>query len=503
MRTTIVIALSLLLTGGLVQATESAGVLAGNSLLDTGIKEYRQENYEEAVVQLQEARQIAGQSGVAAFYLGLALKQTGDLDGAREQLRSAAVMEPPVLDAYLELAELAYTQDDYSEAQKWVDLAAAKEIKPGPTAFMQGMILAKQGETTAALAAFDQAKTTAPELGQAVAMQQALLLANSRRFSEAGVALRSVISLDPASDLATYARDYEQLLQRATASHRNWHLKLGIGGIYDDNVVAKPDAAIPGLEISHAADVGFNGTLQLDYTPLLPGGWLFSGHYALQSTTYGSISTHNTIQHGVTLIPGLEFSKSSFTLPVSYTHLLLAEENYLGQVMVRPTVSMAVGAGQIVQIGGGYARREMQQPALDHDENRDADLYVVGAGYLAALGPNVGSASLRYEFSYDRTEGRNWQNRSHRLAGNWLFPLAGSITCNLGGDAVFQQYLQVHSAFGIQRDDTLVNATAGCNWGFWDGLNLVGQYTHTNAISNIDPYDYQRNQATLGLEYSF
>ncbi len=503
MRITVVSALFMQLVIGVALGVANDDATESKAKIEAGIAEYRQENYEEAAAQLQEAKRLAPRSGLAAFYLGLALKQTGDLSSAREQLRFATSLEPPILDAYLELAELAYTQDEFPEAFTWVSKAEAKSIKPGPTAFLRGMILAKQGESEAALAAFDQAKVAAPELRQAVAMQQALLLANTRRFSEASVALRSVISLDPASDLASYARDYEQLLQRATASHRNWHLKLGVGGVYDDNVVAKPDTAIPGIEISHAADVGFNSSLQLDYTPLLPGGWLFTGHYALQTTTYGSVGTHNTIQHGVTLIPGVEFSKASLTLPVSYTHLLLAEENYLGQVMVRPTVSLAIAAGQVLQAGAGFAHREMQQPALDPDENRDADLYVVGAGYLAALGPKLGNASLRYEFSYDRTTGRNWQSRSHRLAANLLFPLAERISCNLGGDAVFQQYLQVHSAFGIQRDDTLVNVTAGCSWGVWDGLSVVGQYTHTNAISNIDPYDYQRNQATLGLEYSF
>lgn len=504
MRNRLISGMLVLFLAGVAPGAENPNVTyRSNSLTDEGIRAYRQENFEEAVALLESARKEAPESGVTAFYLGLAYKQTGELSRAGDQLRLAADSQPPVLDAYLELGELAYTQEEYEEALAWTEKAAAQGVKPGHPEFLKGLIQAKRENFSEALASFAQAKAKAPELTQAVDLQRAMLLANTRRFADASEALRAVVSIDPASSLAAYAHEYELLLKRAAENYRTWHLKVGIGGLYDDNVVAKPDANIPGLEITNTSDSGFIGTFQLDYTPLIPKGWLFNGHYALQSTTYSTIGTHNTIQHALSLVPGREYATWSLTLPVSYNHLLLNEENYLSQTIVRPSVSMVVAEDQILSASVGYSRREMLQTPLDHDENRDANLFMIDSGYLAAIRALPATVSVRYEFTFDRTEGRNWENRSHRVAGSLLVPVREKLSCNLGADALFQQYLNRHSTFDVVRHDTLLNLGGGCTWNLLSELALQAQYTYSNAASNIPAYDYQRNQVTFGLEYTF
>ena len=69
--------------------------LAGN--LEEGIVQYRMENFEEALALLERARAEQPQSSVAAFYLGMARKQAGDVAGAIRDLTDATTMKPPLV----------------------------------------------------------------------------------------------------------------------------------------------------------------------------------------------------------------------------------------------------------------------------------------------------------------------------------------------------------------------------------------------------------------------
>lgn len=471
--------------------------------LERGIAEYRAENYEEAIAYFTAARKEMPQSSLAAFYLGLAAKQSGNYGEAVRNLQDAVRLSPPVQDAYPDLIEALYTSDQLDEAETRLAEAEKQLVKPAHIAFLKGLVLGKKGDATGALAAFATAKTLDPSVSQVADLQVAMLYAKEKKFQAASASLKAVIAVDPTSELASFAREYESSFSRIIEMYRPWHATVGIAYQFDDNVVAKPSSSIPGVEISGEEDSGFIGTLRFDYNPIMDGPWLFNAQYNLYSITYGSNDTHNTLLQSITLIPGTGLAGGVLTLPVSYSHFFLKEENYLGVVAVRPTYSLAITPSQLCQFSLGYGRRLMFRSPLDPNEDRDADTGIAGAGYIYTFAGGKGAVNLRYEYSQDSTAGRNWDNRGHRFNAGILVPVTRDVSVNFSTDVYLQDYLHTHSTFGVKREDDIYSFSPGLTWEMARWVNFNLNYSFTKAASNIAIYDYRRNAVTAGVEFGF
>ena len=474
--------------------------------IEEGIVQYRAENFEEALAIFEKCRAEHPESSVAAFYLGMARKQAGDLAGSIKDLTDAATLRRPVLDAFLELADACHSAGDEAKALDWVQRAEEAQTSPARTAFMKGMILAAQGKGDDAVRSFEKAKLADAKLTQAADFQIAVVLAGSKKLTRARDALRAVVAADPNSEMASYAREYEQSFTRIIESYRTWHLAVGLNYLYDDNAISNPSNAAAQSQIGNPTgqrDNAFLGTLRVDYTPMLTGAALFSAQYQLQSTKYGDGDNPSTLINSLTLIPGYAFGSSALSLPVNYSHVLLKETKYQQLITARPTWSWQFAPQQILQTALSYSRRDMLNEPLAAEENRDADIYGSSAGYIYSYGNQGGMASLRYDFSFDDAKGANWQNRGHRVSLNGLVPLAKTVKLTLSGEVSLQDYLNTNTVFGTRRDDTTWFGTAGLSWNLRQNLALSAQYAHTTARSSIPVYDYNRNTFSTGIEVAF
>jgi len=503
--------LKAVLTGVLLSLVLSPALCcAVDSRLERGIDEYRQENFEEAVVLLQSAWKDEPGSSLTAFYLGMALKQTGDYRAAEEFLKKSTTLSPPVLDSYLELADLLYTLDDLDGAVQYLDRAEKSGVKPASVSFLKGLVLARKGDTEEAIVALDEAKRRDGALTQQVELQEAIILARERRLRQARDSLKALIALDPTSEAAAIAQEYETSFSRIIGSHRWWRLGAGLAYQYDDNVISKPIAAnIISQEVRDQSDQdsAFVGSFRLELSPLVDPPWGITAQYQLQTTTYGSIDTHNTILHNLTLVPSYSGNFGAVSVPLSFAHAMLAEEGYLDLYTVRPTASFLLGSGHIAQLSTGYSRREMLRPPLDADEDRDGSIYALGAGYVIPFAEGRGMVNLRYEFAYDDARGANWVNRGHRLTIGATMPLMAGISLQASGDVNFQDYPAERSDptlhILLRRDDTIYSAQFGATWELNRFLTLLLQYGHTRADSNMPLYDYRRNVVTAGIDVTF
>jgi len=479
-------------------------------LLEQGTALYHGENFEEAIVVLRKARSESPLSAMAAFYLGMALKQTGDLKGAVSNLSDAATMKPPVIDAYLELADAFYVSRELDQALSWVKRSEEAGFRPPHSAFLKGLILSAQGRRGDAIQAFESAKRLDPSLTQAADFQLAIVLAADRKLARARDTLRALIAADPASEIASYAKEYEHSFTRIIESNRPLRLTVGLNYMYDDNAISNPSDATAREQIGNPTgerDHAFLGTLRLDYNPMLAGNAIFSAQYALLSTKYGNTDTVNdnpsTLINSLTLIPGIAFGASALTLPVNYSHVLLKEDRYQQLVTVRPTWSYQIAPQQILQTAFNYTRREMLIEPLVPEENRDADIFGGSLGHIFTFGEQGGMAGLRYDFSYEETGGANWVNRGHHVSLNSVVPLARTLKLNLSADVTLQDYLFTNTIFHIRRDDTTWLASAGISWNVARDIVVTAQYAHTTVDSSIPVYGYDRNTFTTGFEVSF
>jgi tetratricopeptide (TPR) repeat protein len=473
---------------------------ADESRTGRAIREYKAENYEEAI-ELLLKQKAESPSSMVSYYLGLSLKQAGDSKGAANNLRDA-INDQPVPEAYPELIQVLYGMNEYKEAGDWIAKAEKEVINPPRIAFLKGLVLAKENRNGEAVASFNKARELDGSVTQAADFQIAMLYANERKISAARDSLKAVIAIDPSSEIASFAREYETAIKNLE-DHKVWRLSASAAYQYDDNVVLKPAPDIPGVSITGEGDSGLVGVVKIDYAPLVSGPWFFNGQFNFYSDTYLHTPSHNIIAPSIVVNPGRNLQAGAVSLPLFYRHSLLNERKYEGMLSVRPTYTRIFSPGHMGQFTAGYARRDLFQSSIDRDENRDGDVYVVSAGYIQPFSGDKGSFNARYEFSRDMTSGRNWENTGNKIDLSVLAPLSDQVDLALSGEAFFQQYTNVHTIFGVRRRDPTYTGSANLIWQMSGMCNFNLQYSHTTVDSNISLYEYNRNIYTAGTECRF
>jgi tetratricopeptide (TPR) repeat protein len=480
-------------------------ISAAESFLAKGISEYKSENYEEALELFIKAREQEPGSSAAAYYLGLTFMRMRNHKKAVVQFKDAVKLTPPSLEAYPELIEAHYYLNEIKEAKERIAEAMKQKIKPGRIEFLNGLILLREGNDRNAISAFKKAKGIDPSLSKECDLQIARAYANQRRFAEAKESLKAVVSADPPSELAAFAKGYENALNRSIEKYKAWRISVGSFFQYDDNVVLKPSTAIPGVVISGEKDSSVVTTLRASYTPLLREPWFFQAQYDSYTNTYFDNHKVNLIDQTVSLTPGYSFSRGMLTLPASYSHIWLREKEYMSVLSTRPTMHLTLSPNHIGQLSIGYARREMLRSPPNHnrDEERDGNLFSLSPGYVHLFSRGRGLFHIRYELYSDETEGRNWENLGNHLHSSLRIPLIKRVSLMLAGDVFLQDFQHTHTFFGMKRSDRTLYGTGQVKWEAIRNLNLSFQYAHTHANSNIHAYDYKRNVYTAGIEYTF
>jgi tetratricopeptide (TPR) repeat protein len=476
---------------------------AAENLLDKGIAEFKAENYEEALEFLIKAREEQLTSSMAAYYLGMTYNQMGEYREASKHLRDAIRLTPSVKEAYPELIQALSNLNELKEAKDWITQAEQEDVKPGQIKYLKGLILLKEGKNSEAIDAFKKAKRMDSSLNQASNMQIAMALTKQRRFAEAKETLRAIISVDPLSEIGTYAREYEIAFNQGLKKYKSWWASAGIAYQYDDNVLLKPHTDIPGVPISGQRDSSVITTLGFRYTPLLSEPWFFNTQYNFYANSHFYQHRVNLLYQTVSLTSGYQFPKGALTLPLAYSHIWLHERQYMAVGLANPTVSFMLLPNHIGQFSMGYMRREMLHDPPDRYENRDGNILTVSPGYIYSFKNGKGLFMLKYEFSSDNTEGKNWENTGNQIILSLLLPVIEKLSFTISGEMFLQDYQHTHTFFGMKRSDRTYYGAAGMRWEVLNGLNLNLQYSHTHADSNISAYEYKRNIYTVGLEYIF
>lgn len=475
------------------------------SLLEQGIAEYKKENYEEAAEILARARAQDPASSMAAFFLGLTCKIIGDYPQARSSLEAAVTLSPPIKEGLVELIDVLQQTGLAEEAEKWIGVAEREKIYPAKTAFLKGLVLAQRGRNAEAIASFERAKEADPSLAQAADFQIGLGYLRDRKLKKSRERFRAAIIQDGTTDLAAYARNYQDILERRIFLERPLRLTLGVFGGYDTNVVLKPidAAAAPGVTDERSPIL--NSNLRADYVPVLEGPWLFNATYVLSSNLHQKHSTsHDSLANTISLIPGYNFGDLALNLVASYSHVLVRDpsyKRYLEVYSAGPLLRTLLNANHILELFAGYNRKNYFRPSLRPEEDRDG----YGGNAYASwvwLFRSDSFLNLKYEYSYEKTRGIWWENQGNRFTANVVLPLIHRLRLQGSGDVFLQDYRYENAAFNdTKRRDRIYTANLGLTWDVSLNISFILQYTRTWAQSNITIYDYTRDVYLAGMEF--
>lgn len=473
--------------------------------VERGIMEYRSENFEEALEIFTALRARLPKSSLVAFYLGLTYKQLGELKEAKVYLREALNLTPPVLDAYVELIDVLYALEDLSEALRYIEAAERAKIFPARIAFLKGLVLSRTGKGAEAIAAFEDSKRLDPSLSQAADLQIAMIYARERRLKKARDVLGALINMDPRTDIAGFAREYEASLRKVIEAYRPWRFSLSALYTYDTNVISKPveRIGISEIDLAKEKDNGVVSNFRMEFRPLMEGKFFFASQLGLTSTDYSRIHTHDFLSPSLLLNAGYNLQRLAFSIPLSYNYNLLHNKGYSILATARPTLNFLISETQMGQVAIAHTRRIMLRRAFMKEEDRDGRVLSASTGYSYSFLNGGGILSFRYEYVLDDCEGQNWDNKGPRVSGALVLPLKRGVSLSFSSEYFAQDYEYVHTVFNKKRKDRNYVGSINLSWEIRKALNLSVGYSYTRARSNIDVYEYKRGIFTGGLEYAF
>jgi Tfp pilus assembly protein PilF len=479
-----------------------------SSAIRMGIEEYHEENYEEAVEILSQARKREPESSVAAFFLGMAYKQTMDFPKAFDNFRDAATHAPRIKEALIELLAMALHLDKFEEGKKWIEVAEEEEIFPAKTAFLKGQLLSKEGLNMEAAKAFEKAKEIDPSISQTAELQIALCYMKEKNFEEAKKRMDATVLIDPQSDLASFARNYQNLLKQRAEMEKPFHGTVSLFGQYNTNLLSNPkNPAYSGAE----GDMGvatLSPSFRFNYTPRIEAPWIFSAQGAFAGSFNREFSTsRDSVSSSLSVTPGYSFGDYSLNLPVSYSYALLRNPGYNGYTeswSAGPLFRKIIGGNQILELYTGLSSTEYLQPPLTPEEDQDAQSWNSYISWIWLFKEGA-FLNLRYEFIDEDTDGASWDNFGHKFTTSVTVPVKEKLSLQLSGEAFLQDFKNNHSLLSYlePRQNETYKGTAGFTYELRKNTNLVVQYTRTRAYSNIGNYDYEQDLYMCGIEISF
>jgi len=476
-----------------------------NPTLERGIGLYKHENYDEALPVLKQAKEEEPDSTLAAFYLGLNYKQLQNYRLAIPHLREAVTKSPKIKGALIELIDCLYQYNELEEAHRWVEEAEREGIRPAQIAFLKGLIRVKESKYPAAVESFEKAKALDRSMEQSADYQIGIAHLKSKRYADAKKAFAGVIDVEAASPLAKFATEYmDAITLREESLGKPWRFAFGTFWEYDDNVVLKPDLDSAALNIADEADWRTVYTTNTEYTHRSDDDRfsLKAGHL-LYFAKQNDLGFYDTLTNSVVLQPNFYSENDVWSFPVAYTHTIVDDRSYLSTPSVSGVYNHVFGENNMGQVYAKYDNKNFMWTPSTADEDRDANGAGAGAGWYTFFAQRKGFVNVRYGLDRQWTEGNNWDHLGHQVYTTAQVPWGDKLKVNVTGGVFFQDFTNTHTVFGVGRRDDVYTASTQIAYEFLKDWEFQVRYTHVQADSNIDIYEYSRNIYGAGVEVKF
>lgn len=471
--------------------------------LERGIGQYKHENYDEALVSLKKAREESPTSSLAAYYLGLTCKQLQQYEEALPNLKDATRLHPKIAGALIELIDCYYQLNRLEEAKDLITEAELEGIRPAQVAFLKGLILAKDNRDKEAIESFDKAKELDKSMAQACDYQTGLVLLKTNKLADAEKALTRVMLADPRSNMANFANEYVDVLNRKKEADKPLKINAGFAWQYDDNVVLMPDDSSAVTNVSDQGDSREVVTTSVEYNQKFSDRFGVRGLYSFYFAKQNRLHFYDTMTNSFIGQPTIYLDNGLLTFPSGYIYTRVNDSGYLSQATVNSQYNFTVGSSNMGQLFMRYNAKDYLWTPVIQDENRDGNSFGGGCGWYYFYAKSKGFINTRYSIDKEATHGCNWDSLDNRVAVTALVPLLDKLNVTVTGDFFAQNFSNSHSVFHAKRKDKTYTLSTLVAYKFYKDWEVQLQYTHIHADSNISVYEYKRNIYSVGVNLRF
>ena len=484
-------------------------------LVQQAAKDIQQENYDEALVALDEAWKKGTHTPEKAFMYGQVYRLMLNYAKAKEYLQEALRLKPDFRPAQLMLADTLLALNQSKEAKPILQNLLAAGYEPGQTAFLMGVAATQEGQYSEALDYFRKAEAE-PKVAQEAKFQASLALAALNRVKEAKQAMAESIALNPQSQTADFAKRYMGILSQRADEQRPFRITVSSGFDYDSNVTLSPGGGTEVTGISgKASGVSFQTAL-LEYTILPAGPFSLLTQYSYFQNFHFALPTYDIMSHFIGLTPTYAFKNGRFWLPVNYTYMDLQSDKYYTGYQVTPTYLHLITEKIGLEVGARFNNQHFWTPLYLAQDNRSGNLWGGNVGMYYFFKKQKGFVQARLGYWNNNTKGDNWDSNSYNLYLSLLCPISDKLKYNMFLDLTQQPFTNtwyngatVGNVQGAplisqpKRRDQILMFGMQFTYELFKGMEAGVHWYFIRDNSNIDLYNYSRHIAGGQLAYRY
>jgi tetratricopeptide (TPR) repeat protein len=520
---------ALLLSGlvGLIAPRSLTWAQAPNDaaiFVDRAILAYDEQQYDQALQELQEALQLDPNSVEALFYQGLVYVAMNRRPDALATWERARQLRPADIDVAFQLGALYFADEQYDQAGPLLQQVYQVEPNRPNLGYYLGFMEYRKKNYRRAI---DYLRANVPSddnFAQLTRLYAGLAMGALGFPAQARAEFEEALRVQPVSPLLLPAQRFGEELARAAARERRFSGELQFGLFYDSNVPVVPNASsdlVAQVLRQDQADrdsFGELGVLSLAYTWVKTLDWEGTVAYRFLQTYNNDLPDFNVQDHTPTL--GLVYRNSLLDLPyfaglqLAYDFITLGGDKFVQRGIANPYFSLFESPRNLTTF-----EVRLQIEDFFDDENippqevRDGFYSLIGAVHFFLFGDGRHFIKAGYRFDYDATEGSNWEYAGHHFIFGAQYTLLWH-DIRLRYELDFHQRFYTHhnSLIPVEAPDTVRRRDREAIHQFSVAKDFVlksqnftasVQYLFDNNSSNLDPYAYNRHVVTSSLTWRF
>lgn len=464
----------------------------GRNFYRLGVFAYEDGAYADAEIQLLQAAELDPENPAIQHYLGKTYLTLGRLPEAQTHLSQARRIDPDLPGLKSDLAALHFRQADYAEAAALYGELAREETSNVLASYNAGISLYRQERFGEALEQLLEAAERSPSV-------------QANAFYYVGLCYQELGDTAKAAEKFTHVRDHSQndslrksaenalwALKARTRSERRLRFYGRLGGGYDDNVrLAADDDDIAAREGDSFLRAHLSGRYDLVRGDSAVAGLGYS-HY---QTVYQDLAAFNLIGATPTLYAKLRSGAFSLGFRYSPSFYWLDGDSYLHRHQLRPELRWKIRDRLVSLLAYAYQRD-------DHriDDDRDGAAHLGSLDLVHGFGGRKTFVRAGATYKMRTADSPDQEYRQWAVRGGVGFGLFAGIQAALKTRYRGKNYDNVDTDFDQRREDR--NFQAGVTLEghlFADWLGWLLEYGYTRNQSNVDSFDYDRNQVGLSL----
>ena len=214
--------------------------------LISGMKEYKEGNYEKALEDFSKAEKLFPDDADIPFYIGLTYLQLDKKEKAIEYFKKTLKINSNYLDAHFQLGMIFIQEKNYKDAISHLERVFRQQPEKENLGYFLGYAYFNLGNYKKALYYFEKNKTSDKSIEQLNLYYSGLSKTYLGKTKEAQEFYKRVIEIDPSSPLAQPSK---QLLaiRPVISKEKRLNFELTVRLQYDDNLILVPTTNVYNL----------------------------------------------------------------------------------------------------------------------------------------------------------------------------------------------------------------------------------------------------------------